>query len=86
MNNTAALRWRAIWSQVCRSLGASFVSSRDVTNLRARFPSRVDMDHIIDRLMAIGFSVADDGFSVFGFPTCIEDPVTGKPTRFEGLD
>lgn len=82
----AAKRWCRAWARVCQTLGSSSVSDRDVTNLGARFPRHVDMDNVADVLMYTGFSVALDGSSVHGFPTNIQDPVTGDSTRFEGLD
>lgn len=81
-----ALAWRRAWAKTCRSFGASFVSSHDVTNLGARFPRDVDMDDVTDQLMAPGFAVSEGENTVRGFPSDIQDPVTGEPTLLEGLD
>lgn len=86
MRGKSALRWCNEWYNAGRALGATRVASRDVTRLHARFHEGVDMEDVVDALMARGFAVNWYDNVVEGFPSSIQDPATGEPTRFEGLD
>ncbi len=82
-----AKKWRALWSRICTERDAVSISSRDVTDLEARFETEEEAEDAGLNLMRQGFAITAGGPNIVsGFPEVIQDQTTGDSTRLEGLD